>query len=274
MKTLIVIPARYGSSRFPGKPLCMIAGKTLLARTASVAQKTCCNNSSLSFVVATEDERVVQHAKDLDLPCVLTSERCKTGTDRVLDAVQKTNADVDFVINLQGDAPFTPPSFLQALIESFQYESCDVVTPVENLSWEALDNLRASKEKTPFSGTTVVFHQQTGQVHWFSKNIIPALRHEEEMRKTQNNSPVWRHVGLYGYSRACLARFVALPEGFYETLEGLEQLRLLEHGHHIRCVPVQADERRPRMSGIDSPEDVRRAEELIEQYGDPFDLSF
>lgn len=166
------------------------------------------------------------------------------------------------MINLQGDAPLTPPDFIAALIKSYEQAPTDVVTPVTQLTWEQLDNLRKNKETTPFSGTTAVFNESTGKAFWFSKNIIPAMRKEEALREKSPLSPIYRHIGLYGYARDMLRRFNDLPEGTFENLEGLEQLRILENGFDIRCVTV--DYRgRPSMSGVDSPEDIARCEKLL-----------
>lgn len=267
MKTAIIIPARYASTRLPGKPLALIAGKTMLSRVVTIAQKAAEGRKDIQIVVATDDERIANHAKDLNVNCVMTPESCPTGTDRAQEAVVQLKDQPDFIVNLQGDAPLTPPDFIAALIKSYEDAPCDMITPVTQLTWEQLDALRETKKTTPFSGTTAVFDQQTGRAHWFSKNIIPAMRKEKELRSTRGLSPIFRHIGIYGFSRAMLARFVTLQEGVFEKLEGLEQLRVLEHGHEIRCVPVDY-KGRASMSGVDSPEDVVRAEALIVQHGE------
>lgn len=268
MKTLIVIPARYASTRLPGKPLVSIAGKTLLQRVVEIAKEAAKGDASIRFLVATDDERIGAHAAQLGAEWVMTPAACKTGTDRARTAVAQAKDKPDFVLNLQGDAPFTPPDFLSALIASYKAAPCDVVTPVARLSWEQLDILREDKKTTPFSGTTAVFDDRTGKAFWFSKNIIPAIRKENDLRTKDEFSPIWRHIGLYGYSYEMLKRFETLSEGQFEKMEGLEQLRVVEHGYTIRCVPVDY-KGRPNMSGVDSPEDVARAEMLIAKYGEP-----
>jgi len=268
MKTLIVIPSRYASTRLPGKPLAPIAGKTLLQRVVEIARSATLEDASIRFLVATDDERIGAHAAELGAEWVMTPAACRTGTDRARAAVAQAKEKPDFILNLQGDAPFTPPDFLSAMIGSFKAAPCDVVTPVTRLSWEQLDKLRENKKTTPFSGTTAVFDDKTGRAFWFSKNIIPAIRKENDLRARDEFSPVWRHIGLYGYSLQMLERFESLPEGQFEKMEGLEQLRVIEHGYTIRCVPVDY-KGRPSMSGIDSPEDVARAEALIAQHGEP-----
>lgn len=267
MKSTIVIPARYASTRFPGKPLAKIAGQTMLQRVVRVAQAAIQGIPHSSIIVATDDERILRYCKDLDVTAVMTSEHAPAGTDRVAEAVQQLKEKPDFVINLQGDAPLTPPDFLRALIDAFTANPCDVVTPVTQLDWIQLDKLRESKQTTPFSGTTAVFDDKTGRAFWFSKTILPAIRKEAELRKQSKMSPVYRHIGLYGYSTKMLEQYIRLPESRYEKLEGLEQLRLLENGFVIHCVPVDF-RGRANMSGIDSPEDVARAEELIAKHGE------
>jgi len=268
MNTLIVIPARYGSTRLPGKPLTLITGQTLLERVVRIAKAAASDRSNIKTVVATDDERIGAHAAQIGVEWVMTPASCPTGTDRVCDAMRKTDFAADFVINLQGDAPFTPPSLLTAMIESYDKAPCDLVTPVTQLTWADLNKLRDNKKTTPFSGTTVTFNEQTGLAYWFSKIIIPAIRKEKDLSQDQDAlSPVWRHIGLYGFARPMLETFVSLPEGRFEQLEGLEQLRVLENGYKIRCVPVSLSGR-PAMSGIDSPEDIVRAEDLIARFGD------
>ena len=260
MQTAIIIPARWGSTRLPGKPLALIAGIPMLTRTVKVAQAAA--SAATQIAVATDDDRIAAHCRTLGVTALMTPAACPTGTDRVHAAVSQLPTPPDFIVNLQGDAPLTPPDFIAALMARFRDAPTDVVTPVTQLSWPELDKLRAMKQQTPHSGTLAVFDQTTGKAHWFSKNIMPAMRKEADMRAKTPLSPVWRHIGLYGYSRAMLEKYISLPEGYYEKLEGLEQLRVLEHGHAITCVPVEY-RGRPSMSGIDSPEDITRAEALL-----------
>lgn len=267
MKTLIVIPARYGSTRLEGKPLVQIAGQTMLQRVVAIARKASEGQENVRFLVATDDARIMDHAQAIGAPCVMTPVTCQTGTERVIAAVAQETEKPDFILGLQGDAPLTPPDFLTAMIAAFHAKPCDVLTPVTRLSWEELDVLRAHKSVTPASGTTVVFDEITGRAFWFSKTILPLIRKEETLRRENPLSPVWRHIGIYGYSHNMLQNYAALPEGHYERLEGLEQLRVIEHGYDIRCVPVDY-KGRANMSGVDSPEDVTRAENLIARHGE------
>jgi 3-deoxy-manno-octulosonate cytidylyltransferase (CMP-KDO synthetase) len=267
MKTAIVIPARYASTRLPGKPLAMIRGQTMLERVIKLSLSAAQGIDHVSIVVATDDDRIAEHARALGTTAIMTARDLPTGTDRVAAAIKQLAEQPDFILNMQGDAPLTPPDFLRALMDSFLKAPCDAITPVTQLTWEQLDKLRQHKLATPFSGTTAVFDDITGHAFWFSKTILPVIRQEDVLRKTSNKSPVFRHIGLYGYSRAMLEKFITLPESHFEKLEGLEQLRLLENHYTIRCVPVDF-QGRANMSGIDSPEDIERAEALIDKHGE------
>lgn len=267
MKATIVIPARFGSTRLPGKPLAMIAGQTMLQRVVRIAAVAAAGDPDITLLVATDDARIGKHAQELGVPWTMTPISCPTGTDRALQAVRQLKTQPDFVVNLQGDTPLLPPDFLRALLDAFAARPCDVVTPVTQLTWDELDQLREHKKVTPFSGTTAIFDTTTGRAFWFSKTILPALRAEDALRRQRALSPVWRHIGLYGYARPMLERFGDLPEGYFERLEGLEQLRILENGYMIRCVPVDY-KGRANMSGVDSPEDIARAEALIAKHGE------
>lgn len=266
MKTAIIIPARYGSTRFPGKPLALLAGKTVLTRVVDIARDVATRKDNVTYHVATDDDRIAGFCKSHDIPVIMTPDNCETGTDRVMAAVKTLTVQPDFIINLQGDAPFTPSDFVTDIISAYEANpDADVVTPVVQLDWAGLDKLRDSKRQTPFSGTTAIL-DKTNRALWFSKNIIPAIRKEDKLRDTSATSPVFRHIGLYGYSYKALTHYITLPPSPYEQLEGLEQLRALENGMTIQAVIVDY-KGRPAMTGIDSPEDLERAEALLSQQG-------
>ncbi|KTD03966.1 3-deoxy-manno-octulosonate cytidylyltransferase [Legionella geestiana] len=262
MKTLIVIPARFGSTRLPGKPLVMIGGQSMLSRVVQLCQEAASGLKDVSIVVATDDRRIGEHCDLLGVEWQMTAKEARSGTDRVAEVVRSRADSDDFILNMQGDAPLTPPDFLRAMMDTFAEHPTDAVTPVVQLSWDELDTLRENKRTTPFSGTTAVF-DVTGRALWFSKTIIPAIREEAALREASSMSPVFRHIGLYGFARKTLLEYVNLPESPYEKLEGLEQLRLLENCYTLRCVPVDY-KGRPGMSGVDSPDDVQRAQALLQ----------
>jgi len=263
MRIAIAIPARYGSTRFPGKPLAEIGGQSMLSRVVALAREVAGDDPDISYFVTTEDQRIADHAAEIDAPCIMTSDNCATGSDRVLAALRQIDEWPDFVLNLQGDAPFTPKSVVQAIIQAFKDNpKAEVVTPVHALSWDDLDRLRDAKKTTPFSGTTAIVDAHDRAL-WFSKNIIPAIRKEDELRGASDISPVHQHIGLYGFRTDILERFCDLPMGVYETLEGLEQLRMLENGIKVTAVKVDI-EKGQIQSGVDTPEDLARANAVIE----------
>lgn len=259
MNTAIIIPARYASTRFPGKPLALLAGKAVLAWVVDIAKTVASQIPNVTHHVATDDDRIKLFCDQNNIPVIMTSSQFETGTDRVMAAVKTLPIQPDFIINLQGDAPFTPADFVVDIIKAYQNNpTADIVTPVVQLSWAEYDALRESKKSTPFSGTTAIL-DKNHRALWFSKNIIPAIRKED---RTQSLSPVYRHIGLYGYGLQSLEKYITLPLSHYEQLEGLEQLRALENGMSIQAVVVDY-KGRPAMTGIDSPEDLIRAEALL-----------
>ncbi len=262
-RPLIVIPARMGSTRFPGKPLAEIAGVSMLRRTARIAAQI----NGADYVVATDHADIASHCDAHNIPVVMTDVELASGSDRTLAAAKALGSQADNLINLQGDAPFADPAHLRAVIDRLNTSDADIATPYVQLSWEALDGLRASKMTEPFSGTTLIVDTDENAV-WFSKTIIPAIRKEDVLRQSSPLSPVRRHIGLYAYRREALERYVTLPVSHYEALEGLEQLRALEAGLRIAAVAVAP----PQIAtpGIDTPADLARAESLIAAHGDPF----
>ncbi len=270
MSTLIVVPARFDSVRFPGKPLALINGISMVRRTAQAAQKAAAQIEDCNYVVATDNDDIKTHCIKHGIPAIMTPQDLTTGSDRAFAAAKAFAPTLDYtaeyIVNLQGDAPFTPINQIVAVAKALK-KGADVATPYIQLTWDALDHLRAHKLKTPFSGTSVIVSADNKAI-WFSKNIIPAIRKETALRKTIELSPICRHVGLYAYTRGALEKFVNWPESQFENLEGLEQLRLLENGLTIECVRV--DPPKIATPGIDTPEDLELAEALIAAHGDPF----
>ena len=266
VRDLIVIPARFGSKRLPGKPLIPIAGRPLLERVIGAARHAAALAGDVDLVVATDDERIADLARSLDCDVALTSSAISSGSGRACAAALARAARPEIVVNLQGDAPFIPPSVIIDLIEAMRSTTASVATPVVHLDWASLDRMREHKRKVPFSGTTCV-RAPDGRALWFSKSILPAIREEAERRQREPFSPVYGHLGLYAYRLDALEQFERTPPSHYESLEGLEQLRFLEMGLAIQTVEV--DRPSHSMSGIDTLEDVAVAEALIAQLGDP-----
>lgn len=267
-RDLIVIPARWGSTRLPGKPLHPIAGRTLLSRVVQVARRAAALAGNVEVLVATDDARVEAHARAIGATTVMTDCGIVTGSGRALAAARLVGASAERLVNLQGDAPFTAPDAVATLIRAMRADPDPVATPVVRLGWDALDALRAHKRISPLSGTTCVVAPD-GRALWFSKAVLPNIRNESTLRRAGGLSPVLQHIGLYAYRLDALALFEAAAPSRYEQLEGLEQLRFLELGLPIRAIEIAA----PTFAstGIDTIEDVRRAEAAIAVHGDPFD---
>ncbi|MET1753969.1 manno-octulosonate cytidylyltransferase [Novosphingobium sp. RD2P27] len=263
---LIVVPARFGSTRLPGKPLLKLAGRTLLERVTAVACAAAEQAEHCDVVVATDDARIADHARDLGVDVALTSDELDSGSARAHAAARMRSSAPGLVINLQGDAPFISPAVVAGLMRTLREGNADVATPVYRLDWDRLERLRAHKVTAPFSGTTCV-RGADGRALWFSKSILPAIRGEAELR-AQPLSPVWQHLGLYGYRMAALEWFASAEPTPYECLEGLEQLRFLESGRTIATVEVDPPEH--ALSGIDTPSDLALAEDAISRLGDSF----
>jgi 3-deoxy-manno-octulosonate cytidylyltransferase (CMP-KDO synthetase) len=266
MRSVIVIPSRYGSTRFPGKPLAPVAGRSLLERVWRIARAV---RSVELVVVATDDERIAAHARSFGAAAVMTPAACRNGTERAEAAVRALDFAPDAVINLQGDAVLTPPWVVQSVVDALRADGArpphasagrraDVVTPATILDEAAVNRLAASKSTGEVGGTTVTVGLD-GFALYFSKAIIP-------YRRDRSAAPVRKHIGLYGFRRDALARIVALPPTPLELAEGLEQLRALEHGLGVRVVEV--DLRGRSTIAIDAPTDVARVEAAIAAEGE------
>ncbi len=259
MDIWIVIPARYGSTRLPGKPMASILGRSLLSRVWGIAQAV---KGVARVVVATDDQRVADHAGAFCADVVMTSPDCTNGTERAWDAVRAEDNPPGAVINLQGDAVLTPPWVVQGLVDAFQADpSVSMVTAAVQLTWATYDDFVQHKQNSPSSGTTVVMDPH-GRALYFSKTIIPNLRKPDRTA----SCPVFRHIGIYGYSLSALSRLVALPPSPLEQVEQLEQLRALENGIPIQVVPV--DYRGRSHGSVDTPEDIAVVEAIIRREGE------
>ena len=261
---LVIIPARYDSSRLPGKPLIKIKGTEMIKRVANIASRLCATDDDCAYVVATDDERIMRFCDENGINAAMTSRDCRNGTERCADLLRRLNLEPKLVVNLQGDNPLCPPEAIGELIAEWRKTEADVYTLCVALTWEELDKLKALKRETPFSGTTVVA-DKNGFAMAFSKNIIPAVRKPEKAREILELSPVMRHIGLYAYSRSTLMNYAELTESPYEKdfTEGLEQMRFLYNGLKIKLTLSQFFKGLENATGVDSPEDVERYNNTI-----------
>lgn len=246
MKYIGVIPARYASTRFPGKPLVMLGGKSMIERVyeqvAGVLDETC---------VATDDERIFDAVKAFGGNVVMTSTDHKSGTDRIQEAVTKIGDGYDVVVNIQGDEPFIQRSQIETVCRCFDDEITQIATlgkPFGN-NFEAIANSNSPK----------IVIDNRGYAMYFSRSVIPFIR-GKQTEEWAEAYPFVKHIGLYAYRREVLAEITQLPQSSLEIAESLEQLRWLQNGYRIKVGLTDVE-----TVGIDTPEDLQRAEEFLAQ---------
>ena len=243
MKFIGIIPARYASTRFPGKPLAMLGGRSVIQRVyeqvAAVLEEA---------YVATDDERIFKAVEEFGGRVVMTRQDHKSGTDRIEEAAEKIGTQADVIINIQGDEPFIQKSQIETLKSLFENSETQIGTLGKKFeSIEAATNPNSPKIVTDKNGFAL----------YFSRSIIPYIRGKEQTEWLQH-FPFLKHLGLYAYRRDVLRQITQLPQSPLELAESLEQLRWLENGYRIRVGLTDVE-----TVGIDTPEDLRRAEEFI-----------
>lgn len=258
MSTVIVIPARKGSSRFPGKPLALIEGRPLLERTYRIARAV---PGVQEVYIATDDHEIRSRALEWGAQVLMTGENCRNGSERAFQAVQGMSSRPEIIVNLQGDAVLTPPWVIHEVISKISSDQkISIATPATHLNSEQYDQFVSLKKSGRVSGTLVVFDRNFKALY-FSKTMIPHLR-----EKSVKGIPVFRHIGLYAYRYQALENYCQLESTPLEETEGLEQLRALENGIPIQIVPV--DYRGRTHWSVDHPEDIRIVEKIIQAEGD------
>ncbi|HKK85801.1 MAG TPA: manno-octulosonate cytidylyltransferase [Roseovarius sp.] len=266
MSVLVVIPARFASSRYPGKPLAELRGatgqsKSLIRRSWEAAQGV---EGVDRVVIATDDDRIKMACEAFGADVVMTSETCANGTERCAEAHEALGGGYEIVVNLQGDAPLTPHWFIEDLVKGLRADThAEVATPVLRCDGRALNGFLDDRANGRVGGTTAVFGTG-GHALYFSKEVIPytGSRYEDS-----DDTPVFHHVGVYAYRPEALATYPSWDAGPLETLEGLEQLRFLERGRRILCVEVQSRGR--QFWELNNPEDVPRLEAMMAEMGMP-----
>ena len=246
MKFIGIIPARYGSSRFPGKPLADMAGKPMIQRVYEQVKK------ALDEVwVATDDERILQVVENFGGKAVLTSPDHKSGTDRCNEAFSKIGNEFDVVINIQGDEPFIQPQQIETLKTCFDSKDTELATLVKPFKkedgFEVLFNPNSPK----------VILNKNSEAIYFSRSIIPYIRdvhHTEWLDK----HIFYKHIGMYAYRADILKKITLLPQSNLELAESLEQLRWIENGYKIKVGLTDIE-----TIGIDTPEDMQKAIQLL-----------
>jgi 3-deoxy-manno-octulosonate cytidylyltransferase (CMP-KDO synthetase) len=264
MSVVIVIPARFASTRYPGKPLVELRGadgqsRSLIRRSWDAARAV---NGVARVIVATDDRRIADHAEDFGAEVAMTSPDCRNGTERCAEVLAGLPEAPEMIVNLQGDAPLTPSWFVEDLVAGLRaHPEAEVATPVLNCSGAMRADLLADRAAGRVGGTTAVFGED-GRALYFSKEVIPFVPHDVA---PEAPSPVFHHVGVYAYRPSALAAYATWPEGRLERLEGLEQLRFLERGRLVLCVEVQAQGR--EFWELNNPEDVSRIEAMMRRMG-------
>jgi 3-deoxy-manno-octulosonate cytidylyltransferase (CMP-KDO synthetase) len=263
MRTVIVIPARYRSSRFMGKPLAMLTGasgraRSLIQRSWDAARQA---RGVDAVIVATDDDRIADHARGFGAEVAMTSPDCRNGTERCAEVAAGMAAQPDLIVNLQGDAPLTPPSFVEALIDGMARDpGVSVATPVLRCDPQTLAHFRQDRREGRVGGTTAVFDARMRALY-FSKEVLPFSDAVDPAAPI----PVFHHVGLYAYRPNALRAYASWAPGPLETLEGLEQLRFLENGAPMLCVAVDAGGR--VFWELNNPVDVPRIETALAEMG-------
>ena len=258
MSVLIAIPARYASTRYPGKPLVSLRGpdgdKTLIRRSWEAAISV---KGIDRVVVATDDDRIRDHAESFGAEVVMTSSDARNGTERCAEVAEKLPG-FEIVVNLQGDAPLTPSWFVEDLVAGLRADpGADIATPVLRCDGRAHSSFLADRREGRVGGTTAVFGTEMRALY-FSKEVIP---YTGRSYADDEETPVFHHVGVYAYRPAALCAYPSWTMGPLESLEGLEQLRFLENGRQILCVEVKAQGR--QFWELNNPEDVARIEVML-----------
>lgn len=246
LRFIAIIPARYASTRFPGKPLAQLGGKPVVQRVYERVKSVIPN-----AVVATDDERIYDAVKAFGGDVVMTSPNHKSGTDRCWEAYQKQAQEYDVVINVQGDEPFIAQSQLRSIMACFDDEATDIATLVKPFAVE--DGLQALQN--PNSPKVVL--DSASRAIYFSRSVIPYLRGVEPDEWLSKHT-FYKHIGMYAFRVDALREVTSLPQSSLEKAESLEQLRWLENGYKIGVGITNVE-----TVGIDTPEDLARAEEFL-----------
>lgn len=247
MKFIAIIPARYASTRFPGKPLALLGGRPVIQHVYEKAAQ-----ALDEAYVATDNERIARVVESFGGHAIMTRADHKSGTDRIEEAAEKIGTDADVVINIQGDEPFVDASQLKTLQSLFDCEETQIGTLGKRFdSMEATENPNSPK---------IVCDKQ-GFALYFSRSVIPFVRGQEP-KSWLNHYPYLKHLGLYAYRREVLREVTQLPQSPLELAESLEQLRWLENGYRIRVGLTDVE-----TVGIDTPADLERAEQFLINQG-------
>lgn len=246
MKFIAIIPARYTSTRFPGKPLADMAGKTMIQRVYEQVKQ-----AVEDVYVATDDKRIASVVEEFGGKAIITSSDHRSGTDRIYEAYTIINKDFDVIINVQGDEPFIHPSQIETLKECFDNKKVELATLVKPFrkedGFDALFNSNSPK----------VVINKNNEAIYFSRSIIPYIRDAHHTEWLDKHT-FYKHIGMYAYRPDILAEITKLPQSSLEKAESLEQLRWIENGYHIKVGYTDIE-----TIGVDTPEDLEKALKLL-----------
>lgn len=238
-----IIPARYSSSRFPGKPLAMIDGKSMIQR---VYEQACKCHRLNSVIVATDSQVIYSHVTDFGGKVVMTSEKHHSGTERCHEALvkeEKKGNEFDVIVNIQGDEPFIDPMQIEQVADLFQNKKVQIGTLLKTIT---------DKTQRNDPNTVKAIKNKNNEALYFSRATIPFQR-EKDLESSKTETIFYKHIGIYGYRSSILKQLVKLPIGMLEQAEALEQLRWLEHGFKINIDLTESD-----TQGIDTYDDILR----------------
>jgi 3-deoxy-manno-octulosonate cytidylyltransferase (CMP-KDO synthetase) len=244
MSIIGIIPARYASTRFPGKPLAIINGKTMLQRVVEQSKKA---NLLTEILVASDDSRIEAHCKDLGVKCIITSAEHPSGTDRCQEAYKLSGSNATYIINIQGDEPFLHPEQINSLAKACDGNSELITQVIKCNNYEMLAD----------TGEVKIVLNHNKEALYFSRSIIPHVKNE----KPENwhlKHDYYRHVGMYAYRADVLDKISKLSVSPLEKAESLEQLRWLENGFKIKCVETTYESH-----CVDTPEDIEKVLKLM-----------
>ena len=243
MKFIGIIPARYASSRFPGKPLAMLGGKMVIERVVEQVSSILDN-----VYVATDDQRIYDAVTGFGGRAIMTRTDHQSGTDRIREAYEKIGEDFDVIINIQGDEPFIQRSQIKTVMDCFNDENTQIAT---------LGKLFTTMEAVRNPNSPKIVIDNNGYALYFSRSEIPFVRNVDE-KEWINKYPFMKHIGLYAYRSKVLKEITELPQSSLELAESLEQLRWLQNGYKIKVGTTDVE-----TVGIDTPDDLKRAEEYL-----------
>jgi 3-deoxy-manno-octulosonate cytidylyltransferase (CMP-KDO synthetase) len=240
MKIIGIIPSRFASSRFPGKPLVDIGGKSMIQRVYEQSKKS---KLLSDVVVATDDDRIAEHVKSFSGNVIMTSYAHQSGTDRCFEAISKFNPAADIVINIQGDEPFIHPEQIDLIASCFEDQDTEIATLVKKINNDSeLLNVNTPK----------VILNKNMEAIYFSRQTIPHIR-DKKISEWLNEFTFYKHIGIYAYRTQILAEITALKQSPLEMAEALEQLRWIENGYKIKVKITDSES-----IAIDTPDDLKK----------------